>query len=228
MRTHFFFLVVFMILFSGGCSPLKESRSSWVSFQAGGNIGGIVENTDLTLLPGTPVDAYTGASRTGVNLSMSYHHPIHKIEVETGIEMMTHPMTLTYNDPVNQFFGTRSISLTQIQIPFRVGAGFFSGTLPQGRFRIALGPLLQYNLTDVSGQGESLPSYSIHTFSAGLSLQFTVMPFAFRKGSSMGFYLGGYRGSLIYEDFYNHPDFQSAGSSYLKLGLVYNLPFRTF
>jgi len=76
MKTNYISLSVITLgmLILGGCfsqtiSEKENPRSKFhYSIQLGTNKGGITENTNMADLPGSEIDAFSGATRTGFNI----------------------------------------------------------------------------------------------------------------------------------------------------------------
>ena len=66
-----------------------------------------------------------------------------------------------------------------------------------------------------------LPEYEINKWSNGALFGISAYPVKFSNGSKLGFYLDAYRGSQIYEDYYNLKSFEMPGSSFIKYGVRY-------
>ncbi|WP_291862789.1 hypothetical protein [Marinilabilia sp.] len=218
-------LTLFVI---GSCkSPLKTSQDNSSSkrlelkIQAGGNVGGIIENTDIVNEPGAEVDAFSGATKTGFNLGARIAVPIKNNAVETGIDIMNSPQTFTYTDPEHGFHGERDLGLTQLMLPLTWNFGLINHPQHGRQLELKVGPVIQYNMLDVSDSGDRLPEYDLNRFSSGFSLGMAATPFVFKNGSRLGFYVEGYKGSQIYEDFYNQSGFKETGSSFAKFGITY-------
>ena len=189
----------------------------------GTNTGGIVENTEIVKTNLVPVDAFTGATNTvrpGFNVGAHVAAPFLLNSVETGVDVMTNNHVFTFKDAINNYNGNRKIDLYQFMLPLTYNFGFFKKNNPLGAFQIRIGGVLQYNLLYVKSNG-ALPDYTFKPFSAGATLGFKLIPFHFNNQTYLGFYLDGYRGSRIYEDFYNQSSFQMPGSSYLKWGILF-------
>lgn len=64
-------------------------------------------------------------------------------------------------------------------------------------------------------------------FISGMFLSFVIgglfgisaYPVRFGNGSKLGFYVDAYRGSQIYEDYYNQKVFETPGSNFVKGGI---------
>lgn len=216
-------LFVFLLM---GCASQQaiHSDKKWspiYRLQVGTNKGGIVENTDMTVVDNAGIDAFTGATRRGVNASGKVLLPLRVNFVETGIDLMYNSQTFTYNDAANDFMGERKLAITQFMVPLTYSFGILRQNHPEGLFQIKLGYAAQFNLFSVSdGQG-NMPGYSTNSFSNGATLGLSTTPFRLNNGTKLGFFLDGYRGTRAYEDFYNRTEFEIPGTSFLKYGIIY-------
>lgn len=226
------FLVLTLFVTVSCKSPFNASGDTSSSMrpelkvQAGVNTGGITENKDIGNEPGAGVDAFSGATQTGFNLGARIAVPIGNNAVETGIDIMHNRQTFTYNDPEHDFTGTRDLGLTQLMLPLTWNFGIISHPQHGRQLELKFGPVIQYNMLDISDSGTRLPAYDLNRFSAGFSLGLAATPITFNNGSRLGFYVEGYKGSQIYEDFYNQSGFEEPGSSFAKFGIVYQ--FKNF
>ena len=216
-------LFVFLLM---GCASQQaiHSDKKWspiYRLQVGTNKGGIVENTDMTVVDNAGIDAFTGATRRGVNASGKVLLPLRANFVETGIDLMYNSQTFTYIDAANDFMGERKLAITQFMVPLTYSFGILRQNHPEGLFQIKLGYAAQFNLFSVSdGQG-NMPGYSTNSFSNGATLGLSTTPFRLNNGTKLGFFLDGYRGTRAYEDFYNRTEFEIPGTSFLKYGIIY-------
>ena len=214
------------VLFLLGCATTLQTGEpkKWepvYRFQAGTSKGGVVDNTDLSLIPDTEVDAYSGATSRGVNVSGKVILPLKRNAVETGADFMYNHQTFTYNDAENGFFGERNLGVSQLMLPVTYSFGFFRKNSPEGIFQLKVGFVAQLNLFRISdGQGV-FPDYSTRAFSSGATFGFSTTPVKLRNGSKLGFYIDAYRGSQAYEDFYNRTDFEMPGTAFVKYGVIY-------
>ncbi|MDA3865846.1 MAG: hypothetical protein PF489_03745 [Salinivirgaceae bacterium] len=207
------------------CSPVKHAektnRKAEISVYAGINKGGITENTDVEQLENTSVDAYSGATQTGVNVGTTVQLPVLKNQVETGLTLMWNPKTMRYNDTYRNYYGTRAINLYQLMIPITYNAGIFRSKYPHGLLQFKIGYLMQFNFLSAKNTGTQLPGYSVNGYSGGPTFGLATTPFALPNGNSIGVFLDVYRGTQIYKDIYNKSTFEEPGSSFLKAGIVY-------
>lgn len=209
-----------------GCATpnvTSERTSSRLTYrlQVGTNRGGIVENTDLTVVGSIPVDAYSGATSKGVNLSGKAIIPLKKNAIETGLDFMHNGQTFTYNDDVNGFMGQRKLGVNQLMIPITYSIRLFRNKYPEGLLQIKVGYAAQLNIISVSDGTGSMPNYATKPFSNGATLGFSITPFRLKNGAKLGFYIDGYRGSQAYEDFYNKTEFEMPGTAFIKYGIIY-------
>lgn len=218
-----------MIIYScSSSSKIVADKYLKISFQAGSNFGGITENTDMSQVPGVKVpveatvDAFSGASFPGFNAGLHFNHPLKKDQVETGLDYMYNYQEFIYIDAGNKYIGVRELHVSQFMIPLTYNFNLFRNTFHDAEIQLKAGLFGQANL--VTGRGTGiLPDYSVTPFSAGLTLGFSFMPFHFRNGNKLGIYCDAYRGSQVYNDYYNQPDFDMPGSSFIKFGLKYQL-----
>jgi hypothetical protein len=220
---------ILLLLAAGSCAPLSEfgSRSkTTLSIHAGANVGGITENTDMSVVPGAMappeaiVDAFTGATHTGIHAGMHVSRSLGRLELETGLDYMYNYQSFNYIDAGNFYMGQRNLDVSQLMIPVTVNLPLLNSILPSSDLRFKIGGLGQLNLVTVADMG-ILPEYTINGWSGGLTAGLSAYPVHFGNGSQLGFYIDVYRGSQIYEDLYNQADYEMPGSSYLKMGLTY-------
>lgn len=209
------------------CSTSRQTntdRSLKFSVQAGANKGGITENTDMTVVPGaeTTVDAFSGATNYGINTGIHISKPLKYNQVESGIEYMYNSQTFTYNDAANNYSGVRELKVSQIMIPLTYNFVLFRNLLPDADIQLKLGYAGQLNFVSESGTG-TLPDYSVKPWSNGATFGISAFPVQFKNGSKLGFYFDAYRGTQVYEDFYNQKSFEMPGSSFMKFGFKYQL-----
>jgi hypothetical protein len=219
-------LMMFAVLMLlGGCSVVPktstpEKRKPVYRILFGSNKGGIVDNTDMSVIPGAGVDAFTGATVRGLNASGKVLLPLKYNSAETGIEIMSNKQVLTYNNQQNNFVGERSIALTQFMVPLTYNIGIFKKNAREGLVQLKLGYLAQFNHFRFDSKGQ-LPDYSTKVFSSGAVMGLSTCPFKLGNGSRIGFYLDAYRGSPAYHDFYNRPEFKMPGTAFVKYGIIY-------
>jgi hypothetical protein len=220
-------LASFYLIAINSCSTSRQTntdRSLKFSIQAGANKGGITENTDMTVVPGaeTTVDAFSGATNYGINTGIHIAKPLKYNKVESGIDYMYNLQTFTYNDAVNNYSGVRELKVSQIMIPLTYNFVLFRNLLPDADIQLKLGYAGQLNFVSESGTG-TLPDYSIKPWSNGATFGISAFPVQFKNGSKLGFYFDAYRGTQVYEDFYNQKSFEMPGSSFMKFGIKYQL-----
>lgn len=213
-------------IFLMGCStPLSTTNKAEgkpkYRMQLGVNKGGIVENTDLSVIPNAQVDAYSGATSKGANASAKMLVPLRRNAIETGIELMHNVQTFSYNDEANGFYGERKLGVSQLMIPVTYSLGFFKKNNAEGLFQVKVGYMLQLNILSVSDANGPLPNYSTNAFSNGATFGVSTTPFSLNNGAKIGFYIDGYRGTQAYQDFYNRTDFEMPGTAFVKYGVIY-------
>lgn len=217
---------IFIVL--GGCqSTLKSAKEKVkLSAQLGLNKGGITENTDMEVVagstntPATSVDAFSGATNTGFNAGVHASYPLKRNEIETGVDFMLNNQTFTYEDEANGYAGQRKLNVSQIMVPLTYNFNLLNGALPSAEIQVKLGVAGQLNFVGADNTG-LLPAYEVNRWSNGFTFGVSAYPFHFRNNHKLGFYLDGYRGTQIYEDFYNLSEYEVPGSSYMKFGLKY-------
>jgi hypothetical protein len=227
MKTTFLSTSLFSILLFTGCINQQSVSNEAIykpgfKFQAGINTGGIVENTDFAQIPNTEADAYTGATNIGFNMGAKVYFPIRRNGFETGVEYINSSQIFTYHDDANGYDGRRELKTSQLMIPLTYNIGFFRKKFEEGLFTFKLGYLVQFNFVDVNDEPGNLPECEIENFSSGITAGLATSPFHFKNGSRLGFYIDMYRGSMIYEDFYNQKEFEMPGTSFIKYGLSYD------
>jgi hypothetical protein len=222
------FICVTWVL-STSCSssyPVWEQKRIKLSLQAGGNTGGITENTDMSVVPGVEVpaeatvDAFSGATYTGANLGVHLNKTLKRNQVELGLDYMYNHQNFNYIDIGNHFIGVRELNVSQCMIPLTYNFVLFRKWFPLADVQIKMGYLGQFNFVTVTETG-ILPEYRIKPWSNGVTLGVSAFPFCFRNGNKLGFYFDGYRGTQVYEDFYNQKSFEMPGSSFIRFGLKF-------
>ena len=229
MKTKMFYsLVTFTFITAcSSTSDLSTEKTRWkprIQLQVGINNGGIVENSDFSSTPNVQADAFSGATRTvGGNIGTHIVLPMKLNAFETGIDYMYNGQSFNFYNPSHEYLGTRAIGTSQFMVPITYNIGLFRQTNLKPLFYLKLGYVLQYNLLHVDDSEQNLPSYSSNLFSQGVTVGLSTLPFHFRNGAAVGVYLDVYRGSKIYNDIYNSDIYTVPGSSYYKLGLIYQL-----
>ncbi|MCF8361760.1 MAG: hypothetical protein K9G70_03965 [Prolixibacteraceae bacterium] len=221
MKTQTLFLLILLI---AGCTSKryieKGNVQRDISIRAVGGIehGGIIENTDMSVVENSTVDAVSGATKTGFNAGAHALFPMNGNDLETGLEYQLSFNELSFNDPNNDFNGIRDIQLSQIVVPFTYNINIFKKN-PE-LLSLKMGGAFQLNLPLLNDTG-NLPEYTINRLSSGVHIEISSLPFHFNNGSKAGASISGYRGSQIYEDYYNRSEFEEPGSSYYKFNLIY-------
>lgn len=226
MKTHYkiIILLISALLWTKCSVTPKNQRAIKFSVQAGLNNGGITENTDLSVVPNVnttsdnQIDAYSGATRTGMNIGVHMNKPLKYGEIESGLDYMFNSQTFTYADNDNMYNGNRKLSVSQFMIPFSYNFILLKKLLPSSDIQLKFGYLAQINF--VSGEETGiLPNYTTNHFSNGAVFGISAYPFIFKNGYKLGLYADAYRGSQFYEDYYNQKSFEVPGSSFIKVGL---------
>jgi hypothetical protein len=220
--------MVIMVSAVAGCAGMQNASQTeqmtkpYFSVQAGLNKGGIVENTDLDLINGAGIDAFTGATDTGFSAGVRAAMPAGRNAVESGLDVMLNRQELLYNDSFNGYTGKRSIGTSQLMVPLTWNLMMFRGKHPGGLINLKIGGVVQFNHLNVNvDHGSELPGYTVNRVSGGATIGIMTFPWRLDSGARVGIYLDGYRGSRIYEDFYNRPEFEVPGSSYGRIGIIY-------
>jgi len=226
MKTKMIFRTLILLLITGcsGTSDLPAEKKAWkplLQIQAGANKGGVTENNDFTSTPEVPVDGFTGATRAGFNIGAHVMLPVRNNAFETGIDYMYNAQFFTYNDAVNGYSGKRDMATSQFLFPVTCDIGLFRLKSNQPLFYFKLGYVFELNLLSVDDHGVSLPAYGYNLWSNGVTFGVATTAFRLNNGAHLGFYLDGYRGTKIYNDFYNSDVYETPGSSYYKIGLIY-------
>jgi len=217
-----------LVVLIKGCSGIQHTNESpkginpILSIHGGLNKGGIVENTDMEVVAGAEADAFSGATRTGFNAGVRATLTVGKNALETGIDYMMNSQTFIYNDDINRFHGKRDINTYQFILPVTWNLRLFRNYHPEGLIHVKFGGALQFNqLLAVTNHSLELPDKSSNIFSGGGTLGLNIFPVNFDNGARLGLYFDLYRGSQIYIDYYNQPEFEVPGSSYRRFGIVY-------
>lgn len=225
MKTHSI-VVIALVLLSGcsGTSRLSEqyqNRKIKYGIEAGVNSGGIVENTDLSKIEGTPIDGFTGATRIGFHAGGRVTIPVGKNDLQTGVNYLFSPQEFTYNDANHGYYGTRKISLSQLCLPVTYNINLFKQHLSPGTLSLKFGGVMEYNMPSVNDKGSNLTTYTIKKFSGGATLGISSIPFHFKDESGLGLSFDLYKGTQIFDDLYNKKEFEMPTSSYMKLSIIY-------
>ncbi|MCK4662619.1 MAG: hypothetical protein KAT68_07125 [Bacteroidales bacterium] len=229
-KTAITFILALSFIIINSCSTTEQTtatdRKLKFSFQVGANLGGIIENTDMTVVPNVKippeasVDAFTGATRIGFNAGMHINKALKRNQIEAGIDYIYNHQTFTYNDAENMYIGIRELNVSQVLFPLTYNLELLKKHFPDADIQFKVGYLGQLNFISANGTGV-LPEYSLNAWSNGLTFGISAFPFQFDKGSKLGFYFDMYRGSQIYEDYYNQSSFAMPGSSFMKFGVKY-------
>ena len=231
-KTAITFILALSFILINSCSTTEQTtktdRKLNFSLHGGANLGGITENTDMTVVPNvkvppeTTVDAYTGATRTGFNVGVHINKALKRNHVEAGIDYMYNHQSFTYNDAENMYNGVRELNVSQVLFPLTYNLALLRKHFPDANIQLKAGYLGQLNFISANETG-TLPEYSLNPWSNGLVFGISVFPVQFNNGSKLGLYIDMYRGSQIYEDYYNQSNFKMPGSSFMKFGVKYQL-----
>ena len=216
--------VLLLLMSCTTTSSVRDENEGWplvLRAYAGVNKGGITENTNLEELENAEVDGFTGATSGGFNVGAHALLPVGRNHIESGIDFMYNGQSFTYKDQVSGFAGDRNIQTTQLMVPLTFNFGMFRQRIDEGLFRLKVGYVMQYNFPMIRDEGSRLPGYSVHRFSGGMTIGFETTLFQLSNGNDLGLSLDLYRGSQVYEDYYNQSAFETPGSSYFKAGVVY-------
>ncbi len=220
-------LPILLLLVLHGCKTgekvIKDgnARHPKINVKAGVNKGGITENTDMSVIENTSADAFTGATETGFHVGTDYAYPVGRNYIEAGVNYMYNKQVFTYAFARENYYGKRSINTSQILLPVTFNAGLFRKKQKDGFLQFHIGYVLQYNVIGIHDSQPALPEFNIYKWSNGITAGMTIFPMLFDNGSRLGWYLSGYRGSQVYEDFFNLMNFEIPGSSYFKTGIIY-------
>lgn len=225
MKTNYISVLLSLLL--SGCAITKDgvtekqTNKTKILVQAGITHGGIVENTDMKKIPGTEVDAFSGATKAGINAGVHAKIPIGSNAAETGIDYMLYNQEFTYNDGVNNYNGSKQIFTSQVAVPLTFNFSLLKRNHADKEFQFKIGYLANINFLSYSNEKGTLPEYSDTPFAHGFTLGLSTTPVLFENGNKLGLFLDMYRGSQIYEDFYNQESFEMPGSSFFKIGVAY-------
>ena len=229
-KKSFKFCMGLIFIVINSCYSAREipvDKKLKIALQSGTNIGGITENTDMNIIPNirvpaeSNVDAFTGATQLGYNIGVHIDKKLKNNQVETGLDYMYNYQTFNYNDASNFYIGVRRLNVSQIMLPLTYNFVLFRNLESKADIQLKVGLLGQFNSISTNETGISLPAYSTNNWSFGPIFGLSACPFKFNNGKKLGVYYEVYRGSQIYEDYYNLPDFEMPGSSFMKFGLRY-------
>ncbi|MCE5345098.1 MAG: hypothetical protein LLG13_02255 [Bacteroidales bacterium] len=221
---------VLLFLLINSCSATRRTvpdQKLRLSVQGGANLGGITENTDMTVVPNirvpseSTVDAFTGATKLGYNIGAHLNKKLKNNQIETGLDYMYNYQTFNYNDAGNFYSGVRRLQVSQFMLPLTYNFVLLRKLIPKADIQLKIGLTGQLNSISTNDTGISLPSYSINHWSIGPIFGLSAYLFQFQNGNKLGIFFDVYRGSQIYEDYYNQSSFEIPGSSFMKFGLRY-------
>lgn len=194
--SYLTFAILSILIFATSCSGPKESPNSnntiQYSIRAGGNWGGIIEDTEI--------DAISGA--TNVRFAVGAHIIIPKgnFGIETGLDMLGQDQTLTYYNEEKEIMGERNFQYTTLSIPLTLNWNAIRNTdqLPILGFKIGLAGL--YALKPGTKESGNPISYEWNSFSVGPVFGLYSRPIHLKNGNQLGLYVDFYRGSKVYKD----------------------------
>jgi len=215
-------IMIISILLLSACSGSKEMQKATPSLKAylGGTHGGIIENTELSLIEASEPDAYSGATRVGIQGGGHYEYPLKAISLESGLDIFINGQTFTYQDDFAGFQGTRDLLVSQLRIPLEVNLRLLREKQEDGMIQLKLGLSPGFCFYSVEDQGGPLPDYEKDMFTIGPLLGAEITPLKFENGTSLGASVEVFRSfQKVYSDYYQLGE--TPGLSYLKFGLVY-------
>ncbi|MFO7879638.1 MAG: hypothetical protein R6V52_06355 [Bacteroidales bacterium] len=222
-RTQTFIIILCLLVLA--CAPAKDmsenGRQTEYSVQLGYNHGGIVESRGTTDEPELFVDAYTGATKPGINAGAHLYFPLGRHGLETGVEYMLSRQRFTYHDTDRGYDGERDIYSSQFMLPLTFNITILNSLRDGGIFQYKIGGLAQANLPLIGSENGRLPDAEFYAFSCGFLMGISSMPFDLQNGGRLGFYADIYRGSQIYHDVYNDEPMTDPGSSFYRIGFRY-------
>ena len=100
--------------------PQNEKKNGGrINLQLGINHGGVVENTVLSLIENTEVDAFTGATAPSVYSGVHYEYPLGKQSIEAGFDVLFHQQNFTIG-PLIRLQLTPFYFDNQLQLGFQI------------------------------------------------------------------------------------------------------------
>lgn len=229
MKNAIYYTGIVILVWMTSCSaPSGLTKKNTVNYaiRAGVNYGGITENTDMSVVPlarapeEATVDAFSGATRTGYNAGARVSISVGKVDLESGMDYMYNSQSFYYIDAGNFFLGQRDMDVSQLMLPLSLNVPLFHKIIPEADAWFKIGFIAQYNIVKVMNTG-ILPDYSLNRWSSGPTAGIAFYPFRFQNQNRLGFYVDVYRGSQIFEDYYNQAEFEMPGSSFVRGGLTF-------
>ena len=228
-RKIFFIKFALAITVLTGCGSsekmiVKESVAdgniNTVSFLAGVNTGGVVENNTMEGVKGiSGVDAITGATRTRFSAGAHKEIRFKGFSFETGLDYLAFDQTVTYDLPSYALNGRRDIRFQQLRVPLTCNLHLFKQSDGKARLVLKTGFSLGYTLSKSITDAGTLPEYTFKNWDYGATLGMACYPFAPLKNYRFGFYMDLFRGSKIYDDRF-HTAEGMGGQSYMKFGII--------
>lgn len=144
MQHRIWIYIIAAILLFNGCTatrnlPENEKQPFTLRISAGTNKGGIVENTDMTVVDQAPPDAFTGATSRSVHAGVHALLPMKGNAVEAGLVIMHSGHQFSYNDPSASYNGSLDLSLVQCMTPITYNLKLFRGVRPGGFMEVKPG-----------------------------------------------------------------------------------------
>lgn len=217
--------IVLPVWILAACSPVAPNRDGRLQYsvQAGLYQGGITENTNMAEVGEVPVDAFTGATHSGVTAGIRVGKSVRNQSVGIGLDWAIASQDFNFNDPQNGYVGSRGLTLNQLMVPITWNVGMIRRHQADGMVKLKLGLMGQFTVFSASDQG-TLPPFTTHALSGGFTLGISITPLTLNSGHRLGLFAEGYRGTILYEDFYNSKEMKIPGSSCLKIGVVLTFP----
>ena len=191
--------IIVVLFFSLGCSTSSnlESSDKVINYRlhAGISTGGVVENTDMTVVENAAVDAFSGATKKGINLGGRVSVPLKWNYIETGIDYTLNSQKFTYNDLINNYVGSRNLNVSQFTIPVTYRIGLFRKKHPEGLFQIKIGYAAQLCFIGIDNESGTIPEATTSWFANGAIFGLSTTPFQIEGRGKIGFYVEGYRGT---------------------------------
>ncbi len=220
MKKYILTLTVYALI---SCSVSEKTQTETkhdFKFYAGYGKGGIIENTDMTVLENVAPDAFTGATYFGGNIGAHYEITRKRSGIETGFDAFIYNQKFTYNDAANQYFGERKIVSTQIRVPITYNFTILRYKNLDQLLQLKLGLSTAYIFASVNESGASLPDYSLKHFTIGPTFGVVLIPVKFKNQSGLGLSFDVLRSGKVYDDFYQKGDMP--GLSYRNFSILYS------
>ena len=231
-KNYFFFAIILLAVIMNALQSCIGSKNtlvketvisevpSTVSYLAGVNSGGVVENNTLEGIDGIAgVDAITGATRTRFNAGIHKEIQFKGFTFETGLDYLVFDQTITYDLPSCSLDGQRHVRFSQLRLPLTYNFQFFRRGGGAARLNVKVGFSLGYTISKSVSDAGTVPGYTFKNRDYGPTLGVSFYPFPPLMNYRIGFYMDLFRGSRIYKDSY-HTAEGMGGQSYMKFGIV--------